>query len=93
MNQADLVNAIAASPNNHGVSKIAIKFVLEALAVETHKALKSGDEVTLPGIGKLSVNTRSARTGRNPSTGAEIQIAEKKVPHFSALKALKDAVI
>ncbi|OXE27891.1 DNA-binding protein HU, partial [Vibrio parahaemolyticus] len=45
----------------------------------------------LVGFGTFSVRTRAARTGRNPKTGEEIQIAEAKVPAFKAGKALKDA--
>ncbi|MFT6909921.1 MAG: DNA-binding protein HU-beta, partial [Oleiphilaceae bacterium] len=55
-------------------------------------ALKSGDQVTLIGFGTFSVKDRAARTGRNPQTGAEIQIAAAKIPSFKAGKGLKDAV-
>lgn len=92
MNQADLVNAIADHHSNTGVSKAAIKFVLDAQAEVIKGELKSGGEVTLPGIGKLSVSERAARTARNPRTGEEIAVAAKKAPKFSAAKALKDAV-
>jgi len=92
MNQADLVNAIAGHYSNTGVSKTAIKFVLETAGEIAQAELAKGSEVTLPGIGKISVKTRAARSGRNPSTGEALAIPEKKVPHFSALKALKDAV-
>jgi DNA-binding protein HU-beta len=54
--------------------------------------LQEGGEVTLPGLGKLSVKTSAARTGRNPKTGETLEIAAKNKPHFSAAKALKDAV-
>lgn len=92
MKQAELIDAIAADPTNTGVSKTAIKWVLESAAAVTQRALKSGDEVTLPGLGKFTVTERAARTGRNPQTGAEIEIAARSVPKFSASKALKDAV-
>ena len=54
--------------------------------------LKAGGEITIPEVGKLSVGNRAARNGRNPKTGESIQIPAKKVPAFSAAKALKDAV-
>lgn len=92
MNQAELVNEIAAHVANTGTSKASIKFVLDAQADIAQLELKKGGEVTLPGLGKLSVKSRAARTGRNPATGEEMQIAAKNVPHFSAAKALKDAV-
>lgn len=92
MNQAELVNAIAANAANTGTSKAAVKFVLDAMGEVTYAELKKGGEVTIPGLGKLGVSKRAARTGRNPATGAEIKIKAKKVPKFSAAKALKDAV-
>ena len=55
-------------------------------------SLKQGDSVVLVGFGTFSVRSRAARTGRNPQTGQEIQIAAAKVPAFKAGKALKDAV-
>jgi DNA-binding protein HU-beta len=55
-------------------------------------SLADGDSVTLIGFGTFSVSQREARTGRNPSTGATINIPAKKVAKFSAGKALKDAV-
>ena len=92
MNQAELINEIAAHISNTGTSKAAIKFVLDAQADIAQLELKKGGEVTLPGLGKLSVKTSAARKGRNPATGAEIDIPAKKKPAFSAAKMLKDAV-
>ena len=89
MNQSELVKAIADTAD---VSQKQAADVLKALGAVTAAALGSGGEVALPGIGKLSVFARAARTGRNPSTGEALAIAEKKVPKFSAAKALKDAV-
>jgi DNA-binding protein HU-beta len=92
MNQAQLIDAISNHHGNEGVSKVAIKFVLDAQSEIAQSELKAGGEVTLPGLGKLSVSKRAARTGRNPATGAELKIKAKNVPKFSAAKALKDAV-
>ena len=55
-------------------------------------ALKKGEQVALVGFGTFSVRDRAARTGRNPQTGATINIAASKNPAFKAGKALKDAV-
>ena len=55
-------------------------------------ALKSGDSVSLLGIGAFQVKSRAARAGRNPRTGETIEIAASKAPVFKAGKALKDAV-
>ena len=54
--------------------------------------LANGGQVTLTGFGVFSVKDRAARTGRNPKTGEEIQIAASKVPTFKAGKGLKEAV-
>lgn len=89
MTKQELVDAIAAGT---GQSKSTIDTVLSHFGKAVTHTLKTGSEITLPGIGKLSVKQRAARTGRNPATGEEMQIAAKKVPHFSAAKALKDAV-
>lgn len=92
MNQAELVTAIAEHHSNTGVSKAAIKFVLDAQADVIKAELYSGGEVTLLGLGKLSVSDRVARTARNPRTGEEVAVPAKKAPKFDAIKALKDAV-
>ena len=55
-------------------------------------ALKAGDKVVFTGFGSFEVAEREAREGRNPSTGATIQIAACKAPKFKAGKSLKDAV-
>ena len=89
MNKAEFVDAVAAKadmPKQDAAS--AVDAVLDALT----DALKGGDQVTLIGFGTFLVRQRDARTGRNPRTGEEIQIAASKMPSFKAGKALKDAV-
>lgn len=88
MKQEDLVNKIA---GDIGASKAEVERTLKSLGATVQEALGANGEVTLPGIGKFSVVTRAARTGRNPRTGEALEIAAKQVPHFSAAKALKDA--
>ncbi|MDO3382319.1 nucleoid-associated protein HU-beta [Gilvimarinus algae] len=89
MNKTELIEAIAASAD---ISKAAAGRALDAVVDGITDSLKKGDQVVLVGFGTFSVKERSARTGRNPQTGAEIQIAAAKVPSFKAGKALKDAV-
>lgn len=91
MNKQELISAIQQATN--GTSKSAIEAVLNELGSVTALALSRGDEVTLPLIGKLTVKTSAARKGRNPATGAEMDIPAKTKPHFSAAKALKDAAM
>lgn len=89
MKQSDLVAAIAA---NAGLPKSTVESVLVHLGTVTTHELKADGEVTLPGLGKLSVSHRAARTGRNPQTGAAIEIAASKSAKFGTSKALKDAL-
>lgn len=89
MNQSELIAKIAAIS---GETKKATEAVLKATADVIAATLKEGGDVTLPGLGKLVVKDRAARTGKNPKTGEAIQIAASKTPGFKAAKALKDAV-
>lgn len=89
MNKAQLIDAIAdAADLPKTVASKALDAVLETIS----KSLSAGDMVALMGFGTFSVKERAARIGRNPKTGAEIQIKAAKVPTFKAGKALKDAV-
>jgi DNA-binding protein HU-beta len=89
MNKAELVAALAEKTN---VTKAAAAENLDAVVDIITGALKSKDEVKLPGFGNFSVTARKATKGRNPATGAEIDIPARNVPKFSPGKALKDAV-
>jgi DNA-binding protein HU-beta len=89
MNKAELIDAIAASA---GLSKADSKKALDAFVDTTAKALKSGDRLSLVGFGSFSVSKREARTGRNPQTGKEIQIAAKNVVKFKAGADLEGSV-
>ncbi len=89
MNSDDLYSAVAAAT---GLSKAdAAKAVRTALG-SIKDALAGGDKVSLPGFGAFDVAERAARTGRNPQTGATIEIAASKGVRFKAGKGLKDAV-
>ncbi len=74
------------------MNKKQAKAALEATLTAITDSLKAGDPVQLIGFGTFKVNQRQARTGRNPQTGQEIQIAAAKVPAFVSGKALKDAI-
>ncbi len=89
MNKAQLIDAMAAGA---GLTKIEAKKALDAFIGATTEALKGGDKLTLIGFGTFSVTERSARTGRNPQTGKEIQIPAKKVVKFKAGADLADSV-
>lgn len=89
MNKSELIEAIAASAD---LSKAAAGNALDATLKAIEEALSKGDQVTLVGFGTFQVKERAARTGRNPQTGAEIEIKAAKVPSFKAGKGLKDSV-
>jgi len=89
MNKSELVEKIAEGAD---ISKASAGRALDSLIGSVTAELASGGDVALVGFGTYKVNDRAARTGRNPQTGAEIQIAAAKVPAFKAGKALKDAV-
>lgn len=89
MNKSELIDAIA---SGSGVTKADVNRVLETFMTTVTDALKSGDQVTLPNFVTFSTGNRSARTGRNPQTGATIQIKASRVAKFKAGKALKEAV-
>jgi len=89
MNKSELIEAVADSADlSKADATKAVDGVVEAIT----NSLKNGDQVTLVGFGTFLVRDRAARTGRNPRTGAAIEIAAAKVPAFKAGKALKDSV-
>ena len=89
MNKSDLIDVLA---TDAGLSKADAGKALDATLSAVTGALKGGDSVSLVGFGTFQVKDRAARSGRNPQTGATIQIKAAKVPGFKAGKALKDAV-
>ena len=89
MNKAQLIDAIA---EKAGLTKADAKKALDAFVDATTDALKNGDRVALIGFGSFSVSTRSARTGRNPQSGAPLQISAKKVVKFKPGAELTDSI-
>jgi len=75
-----------------GISRAQAADALNGEITFITKTLRDGDQVAIVGFGTFKVNHRAARTGRNPKTGGEIQIAAANVPAFVAGKALKEAV-
>lgn len=89
MNKADLAARIADST---GLPKSTAEVAVSTLFSALTDALASGETVAIAGFGNFIVKARDARKGRNPQTGAEIDIPASNVPGFKAGKALKDAV-
>ncbi len=89
MNKAELIEAIAGAA---GLSKSQADTALNATINAIKAELSKGGNVSLIGFGSFTVSKRSARTGRNPFTGATIKIAARKVAKFSAGSDLKSVV-
>jgi len=69
-----------------------VKSVLDALGAIAQEEIPNGRDIPLPGIGKLKLVERAARTGRNPQTGEAIEIPAKKAVKFAPAKSLKEAL-
>ena len=89
MNKTELVDHIAEAAD---ISKASAARALDATLDAITESLKQADPVALVGFGTFTVRERAARTGRNPQTGAPIEIAAAKVPAFKPGKQLKDAL-
>jgi DNA-binding protein HU-beta len=89
MNKSELVDVIAESAS---ISKSVAMKTLDKILESIMHALQKGEDVALIGFGTFKVNERKARTGRNPKTGAPLQIAASQVAAFKAGKSLKEAV-
>lgn len=89
MNKGELIEAIAKDAD---LTKAQAQAALDSVVKHVKKTLKKNGKVTLVGFGTFSATKRAARTGRNPQTGQPIRIPARKVPKFTAGKALKDAI-
>jgi DNA-binding protein HU-beta len=85
MNKAELITKLA---DDAGVTKTQANAALDSFVEAVTKTLKGGGKVTLVGFGTFTVSKRKARKGRNPQTGAEINIKARKVARFKAGKEL-----
>ena len=88
MTKADLVDRMA---NDAGISKVAADDALRSFIEGIKEAMRVDDTVTLVGFGTFSVTQRKARKGRNPQTGAVIDIPASRAPKFRPGQALKEA--
>ncbi len=92
MNKQEMVDALSVRLNE---SKAHTGDILDAIFATDGvipKALKKGDKVQIAGFGNFETRKRAARQGRNPQTGATIQIKASRVAAFRPAKALKDLV-
>ena len=89
MNKQDLIAKLV---KDTGVTKVTAGKMIDSTIETIGKALKKGDTVAFVGFGTFKTSVRKARTARNPRTGEAIKIAKRRVPRFTAGKALKDLV-
>lgn len=89
MNKTELIDAMA---NASGLTKKDAESALNAFTSVVGAEIANGGKVSLVGFGTFEVSERAAREGRNPQTGAVVQIPATKAPKFKAGKALKDIV-
>ena len=87
MNKSEMIEAVAKSAD---ISKAAAEKALDGALGAIKGALKMGSTVTLVGFGTFKVGKRAARTGRNPRTGAAVDVAQKSIPFFKTGKQLRD---
>lgn len=89
---ANKMNLVDVMAQTIGCTKADAERAIEAVIEYIGATLRKGEEVSVAGLGIFEAKTRAGRTGRNPRTGAMIQIKAMKVPKFRASKTLKDAV-
>ena len=89
MNKSELITAIS---ERGDLQKAQADRAVKALIEVIHEQVASGNEVSLPDLGKFVRVEKSARAGRNPITGEAMEIAARKSPAFKAAKAFKDIV-
>lgn len=89
MTKKELLEAMAGEA---GISQAEADKALGALVSAVTGAVAKGDRVAIPGLGTFERRERSARTGRNPQTGEEIEIAATKAPGFKPAAQFKATV-
>lgn len=89
MTKSEIIDKVAKEAK---IPRAAAERAINSFTASITEVLKAGDKLTLPGFGTFLVSNRSARKGRNPRTGEEIDIPAVRIPKFKVGKGLKDAV-
>jgi DNA-binding protein HU-beta len=90
MTKSEVLQALA---ETLGKTRKEVSEMMDAMVALAYQETKKSGEFTIPGLGKLQKKARLARMGRNPATGASIQIPAKTVVKFRLAKAAKDAIL
>ena len=89
MTKADLIEEVSrAIEMSRKDSEVIVETVFDSIV----KTLRSGDKIEIRGFGSFRTRERKSRVGRNPKTGARVEVPAKKIPFFKPSKELKDVV-
>jgi integration host factor subunit beta len=89
MTKADLIEGVSrAVEMSRKDSEIIVETVFDSIV----RSLRSGDKIEIRGFGSFRTRERKPRVGRNPKTGARVEVPAKKIPYFKPSKELKDVV-
>jgi len=89
MTKADLVEEVAQLGD---LTRRDGEVIVETIFESVIHALQSGDKIEIRGFGSFRIRQRKPRTGRNPKTGAKVDVPAKRVPYFKPSKELRDLV-
>ena len=89
MTKAELIDDVShAVDMSRKDSEVIVETIFESIV----KSLRTGDKIEIRGFGSFRTRQREARVGRNPKTGARVDVPPKKIPYFKPSKELKDLV-
>src|SRR5213082_1564209 len=89
MTKADLIEQVAQVVElTRRDSEVVVETIFESIV----RSLRTGDKIEIRGFGSFRTRQRKARVGRNPKTGARVDVPPKKIPYFKPSKELKDTV-
>ncbi len=89
MTKADLIEEVSrAVQMSRKDSEVIVETILESIV----KSLRSGEKIEIRGFGSFRTRERKSRVGRNPKTGARVDVPAKRIPYFKSSRELKDAV-
>jgi DNA-binding protein HU-beta len=91
MKKSELIDRVAEkAETTRAAAARMVEAIFDTTSGAIAEAVKAGSQVSIPGFGRFKPKTRPARKGRNPQTGAEIDIPEKRVVTFSPGRGLQD---
>src|SRR5213595_2127087 len=89
MTKAELIEDVSkATDMSRKDSEVIVETIFDSIV----KSLRTGDKIEIRGFGSFRTRQRDARVGRNPKTGARVEVPAKKIPYFKPSKDLKDVV-